>query len=504
MHYKSEEDGLSYCQNTFGVFVKIGEDVPVDHQAKHVFEVEPHSKVTEVEVFATDSPQPEFVTDSGVEEVGTWTYRFPVQGQRMDDPPEIEVSMFFGQAKMEVHVAALNFTNAEKTMSFDFDSRNIEKENELTSSLPPVLHHPNPLVLYECIVTMANIIAEDSQAVPEATAAEVQSSATQPSAGPQPTITTLSSDDDFGGIQPSANTEPSANQPHPRNTGVPPIPCENRRNTDQTRGTDHEEPEVLITGVRLRSRPPTRATTTTHNPGEVRITQHGQLIVEQDVDRRFWHISRLPLNGNPACSANITGPNPPRALCKTKIKSAGLKRPGFGIVAPSFAGYRRFNAIERPHQFWFCPETSCVGSRGSQDCRYQMPSVPDVMPILTGTKLSQVEVDFLTAKGFTLVHRFPAVAIPRTPTPTVVDIRINVDAYPQKIDAVPSSFRFNARGTKGCRRKSTPSDECNDRLQRAITTTMLRTEIWLYPQATVMGKGTRYVHMFSRLSPSIT
>ncbi|KAL3694711.1 hypothetical protein R1sor_008362 [Riccia sorocarpa] len=125
--YLLEEGGLSYCQNAFGVFVKIGEDVLVDHQAKHVFEVEPHSKVTEVQVFATDSPQPEFVTDSGVEEVGTWTYRFLVQAQRMDDPPKIEVSMFFGRAKMEVHVAALNFTNAEKTMSFDFDSRNIER-----------------------------------------------------------------------------------------------------------------------------------------------------------------------------------------------------------------------------------------------------------------------------------------------------------------------------------------------------------------------------------------
>ncbi|KAL3683548.1 hypothetical protein R1sor_001570 [Riccia sorocarpa] len=93
--YLLEEGGLSYCQNAFGVFVKIGEEVHVDHQAKHVFEVEPHSKVTEVEVFATDSPQPKFVTDFGVEEVGTWTYRFPVHAQRMDDPPEIEVSMFF-------------------------------------------------------------------------------------------------------------------------------------------------------------------------------------------------------------------------------------------------------------------------------------------------------------------------------------------------------------------------------------------------------------------------
>ncbi|KAL3677081.1 hypothetical protein R1sor_027029 [Riccia sorocarpa] len=105
------------------------------------------------------------------------------------------------------------------------------------------------------------------KAIPEATAAEVQSPATQPSAEPQPTITTLSSDDDFGGIQPSANTVPSANQPHPQNTSVPPIPCGNQRNPTQTRGIDHGEPEVLITSVRLRSRPPTRASTTTTIPG---------------------------------------------------------------------------------------------------------------------------------------------------------------------------------------------------------------------------------------------
>ncbi|KAL3701029.1 hypothetical protein R1sor_019051 [Riccia sorocarpa] len=43
--YLLEEGGQSYCKNVFGVFVKKGEDVPVDRQAKHVFEVEPHSKI---------------------------------------------------------------------------------------------------------------------------------------------------------------------------------------------------------------------------------------------------------------------------------------------------------------------------------------------------------------------------------------------------------------------------------------------------------------------------
>ncbi|KAL3697275.1 hypothetical protein R1sor_011351 [Riccia sorocarpa] len=43
--YLLEEGGQSYCNNVFGVFVKKGEDVLVDRQAKHVFEVELHSKI---------------------------------------------------------------------------------------------------------------------------------------------------------------------------------------------------------------------------------------------------------------------------------------------------------------------------------------------------------------------------------------------------------------------------------------------------------------------------
>ncbi|KAL3683834.1 hypothetical protein R1sor_001856 [Riccia sorocarpa] len=43
--YLLEEGGQSYCKNVFGVFVKKDEDVPVDRQAKHMFEVEPHSKI---------------------------------------------------------------------------------------------------------------------------------------------------------------------------------------------------------------------------------------------------------------------------------------------------------------------------------------------------------------------------------------------------------------------------------------------------------------------------
>ncbi|KAL3697608.1 hypothetical protein R1sor_011684 [Riccia sorocarpa] len=59
-------------------------------------------------------------------------------------------------------------------------------------------------------VNASDRVAVTSQVVLEAAAAEVESPAMQPSAEPQPTFTTLSSEDDFEGILPSTIIVPSA------------------------------------------------------------------------------------------------------------------------------------------------------------------------------------------------------------------------------------------------------------------------------------------------------
>ncbi|KAL3681543.1 hypothetical protein R1sor_024499 [Riccia sorocarpa] len=249
---------------------------------------------------------------------------------------------------------------------------------------------------------------------------------------------------------------------------------------------DDGEPDVVILRVTPRSRPPTRKfprpAKQVPPPVQIRregeVTQFGLPVQEQNVDRRFWHLSRINPAGNPACNAAMTGRGAPCFVCKTKIKIAGLTVRGFGTIAPSFVGFTRFQGTERQNQFWFCPKYVCVKSQGSPSCKLQMPPVPEVMPVITGTNLSQAEVDFLGAKGFVLVHRLPQAVPNIVGRPSIVDIRINVDTYPQKVQSVPLDFRYNARGTKGCRRKTTPSKECNKRVQSALTSVMMLNGTW--------------------------
>ncbi|KAL3702434.1 hypothetical protein R1sor_020456 [Riccia sorocarpa] len=220
---------------------------------------------------------------------------------------------------------------------------------------------------------------------------------------------------------------------------------------------DPDEPEVVVLGVTPRRRPNTRASMTRQHEQINEVMQHGQAIEEQTVDKRFWHLSRINQGGHPSCNAAMVGRNAPRAFCKTRIKSSGLSMHGVPVVAPFFVGF-------------------------------QMPQVPEVMPVQLETKLTQAECDFLTVNGFVLVHRIPSTMHQAQDFPSIVDIRINVDLYAQKVQSVPSTFRFNSRGQKTCRRKTTASNECMKRLQSARTTTMLLTGQWEVREGNGYGK----------------
>ncbi|KAL3680920.1 hypothetical protein R1sor_023876 [Riccia sorocarpa] len=264
-----------------------------------------------------------------------------------------------------------------------------------------------------------------------------------------------------------SQTPVPANQAHEIYTG----PADSSSESDvqithvrtRTRHSSREDDDVLITGQTFRTRPPTRGTPTPIRtngvdppivatrgiPAPIRIdhpivatrgipppiridppivTQHGQPVIERDYDKRFWHLSRINSSGNPACNATLSGPNAPRDLCKTKIKSSGVKVRGVATVAPSFCGYRCFQGVDRPHQFWFCPNMQYVRSKGSLACKFQMPRVTETIPVLTGTNLTQAEVEFLTSKGFVLVQRVPETFTRRDYAPNAVEMRIYVNS----------------------------------------------------------------------------
>ncbi|KAL3680346.1 hypothetical protein R1sor_023302 [Riccia sorocarpa] len=289
-------------------------------------------------------------------------------------------------------------------------------------------------------------------------------------------ITDLSSQTELRQSQAQASQRTHPIDAHPR--------------TDQDSNDD-----VVVLRVTPRARPPTRAFPINVptldemvDQVPVGVLQNGQAVVEQDVDKRFWHLSRIHPSGNPACNAAMTGRGAPRSLCKTKIKVSGRTVKGVATVAPSFVGYTKFQGVEKPRQFWFCPSMTCLSAQGSIHCKFQKPRVPEVMPVLTGTDLSQEEVDFLTERGIQLVHQVPRTIPVAIDQPSVLDIQINVDAYPQKVISAAPDFHFQARGTKPCRRKTSPSGACSKKLQRARTTTMMLTGSWSVSEGNGYGR----------------
>ncbi|KAL3680285.1 hypothetical protein R1sor_023241 [Riccia sorocarpa] len=305
-----------------------------------------------------------------------------------------------------------------------------------------------------------------------------------PQASIPPEITTISNSSDRSRPEAPADVIIDSQTPVPANQSLKNFtgPADSSSESDvqithvrtRTRHSSREDDDVLITRQTFRTRPPTMGTPTPIRtnavdppivatreippliridppivatrgiPPPIRIdhpivTQHGQPVIERDCDKRFWHLSRINSSGNPACNATLSGPNAPRDLCKTKIKSSGVKVRGVATVAPSFSGYRRFQGVDRPHQFWFCPNMQCVRSKGLLACKFQMPRVTETIPVLTGTNLTQAEAEFLTSKGFVLVQRVPETFARRDYAPNALEMRINVNSYPQKVGPARSA-----------------------------------------------------------------
>ncbi|KAL3702513.1 hypothetical protein R1sor_020535 [Riccia sorocarpa] len=156
--------------------------------------------------------------------------------------------------------------------------------------------------------------------------------------------------------------------------------CQRACPVDAPPRTDQDsDNDVVVLRDTPRARPPTKAypiNVPTRDEMDdlqpVGVLQNDQTVVEQDVDKHFWHLSRIHPSGNPICNAAMTGRGPPRSLCKTKIKVSGRTVRGFATIASSFAGYTKFQGVERPRQFWFCPSMTCFSrSRGSlKSCQY--------------------------------------------------------------------------------------------------------------------------------------
>ncbi|KAL2621385.1 hypothetical protein R1flu_001590 [Riccia fluitans] len=121
------EDGRSWCRDAFVPFVLKGDDIPVDHSVKHEFYPLERADTNIVfDMYAsstseTSSMRQSYVTDRGMELVGSWTYPIPREAEKMAEIPSIEVEMFFGRAMIEVAATPRNFQGPNTMMSVKFE-----------------------------------------------------------------------------------------------------------------------------------------------------------------------------------------------------------------------------------------------------------------------------------------------------------------------------------------------------------------------------------------------
>ncbi|CAM6123015.1 unnamed protein product [Calypogeia fissa] len=113
--------GEKRCNKRFSAFVRIGDDIPVDHVvSSKIYALEEYTPKLHISIYSTSDPVPRFVTDAGVVKEGSFYYCFPrkavKKAVRMRIKLGLEVTMYFGRTVIEVVAKPVNFKGEEKSM----------------------------------------------------------------------------------------------------------------------------------------------------------------------------------------------------------------------------------------------------------------------------------------------------------------------------------------------------------------------------------------------------
>ncbi|CAM6128186.1 unnamed protein product [Calypogeia fissa] len=113
----TNSSGDTLCRDSFCVFKRIGDEVLINDCVRHNFEpFDKNEKSIKFTMFSTTDREPKFVTDSGVEMVGSWSLDLPPEAQKMKAMPSVEVGMYFGGSNIEVTANPNNFDGGKASM----------------------------------------------------------------------------------------------------------------------------------------------------------------------------------------------------------------------------------------------------------------------------------------------------------------------------------------------------------------------------------------------------
>ncbi|CAM6104134.1 unnamed protein product [Calypogeia fissa] len=116
-HSICEINGEALCKDAFDVFTRIGKDVKYnDCVTRQYYPLNKSHTTIEFTLYSTADPTPKFVTEDGVEKVGSYTYDLPVEAQRMEQEPSVQVSMYFGRTHIQVWAEPINFRGVKTSL----------------------------------------------------------------------------------------------------------------------------------------------------------------------------------------------------------------------------------------------------------------------------------------------------------------------------------------------------------------------------------------------------
>lgn len=196
-------------------------------------------------------------------------------------------------------------------------------------------------------------------------------------------------------------------------------------------------------------------------------------VQEVVVQVRSWHLRRSTNRGTgPTCNGSLRNTPASRDLCKNRIHAVGLSDRR-GVVGIMIGGERLAGLNQWPARLWFCPNNHCHVSRGNRGIG-PLPPPPSVLPVVVGTNLSQREIQFLLEQGIKLqgLHTGEAPvdssSAETVGIPSSLDLRINVDEFPEKVLISSPDYRHSRRNGRVCRIRSTDSSA---HLSRVVSAT---------------------------------
>lgn len=165
---------------------------------------------------------------------------------------------------------------------------------------------------------------------------------------------------------------------------------------ERRRVTVQEEPEII--GAAQQNEVETAA-------------QNGKSVVERNVNDALWAIRRLPPRSNVRCMGWLEG----KGRCIQKMAGGEKGKP-----APCFFGMLQYNAWKKGQFMYFCSNNVQHTWNPYRSIQAIPGMAPGTWPIVTGTHLTNEEVENLTLAGF---HLETEIVVPTTLPQDQEDIR---------------------------------------------------------------------------------